>query len=63
MENTKKLEEEKPEEDGRPAVFTYLEPEECLVVGFTDGRVHLYRAGVLADVYKYAKYCYPQVHK
>ena len=42
--------------NGRPAEFTYLEPEELLVVGFTDGRVHVYRAGVLADVYKYAKY-------
>ena len=59
MENTKKLlQEEKTEEDvnGRPAEFTYLEPEELLVVGLTDGRVHVYRAGVLADVYKYAKY-------
>ena len=49
-----KLQEERLDEDEAevPAEFTYDAETDMLVVGFSDGKVHNYRGGVLVDMFK-----------
>ena len=43
---------EKEDKEEKPVQFTYLEQEGLLVVGMTDGGVHVYKDGVLGDTFR-----------
>ena len=47
----KKVKENEDNKEG-PEQFTYLENDRLLVVGFGDGRVHVYREEVLVKTFK-----------